>query len=102
MQETKIEYTLEYQLKYDKFGNERKYKLPAKRVTKLREFNSWLENDLKNQWIYKDYRCYYIVISMFNKGEYTVSCSGSTIDHIFNDLETAKMESFKYIDKLSK
>ena len=102
MQKKKIEYTLEYQLKYDKFGNERKYRLPTKRVNKLKEFNSWLENYLKNQWIYKDYRCYYIVISMYNKNEYSITCSGSKVDKVFNNLEEAKIESFKHCDKLLK
>lgn len=102
MQKKEIKHSLEYQLNFDKFGNKRKYRLPKKRVNKIIEFNTWTENNLKNQWIFKDYRSYYIVISMFKKDEYSVTCSGSKIDKIFTDLEQAKIESFDYCDKLLK
>jgi hypothetical protein len=94
--------SLEYQLNFDKFGNKRKYNLTKKRKLKIIDNNTWNENDLKNQWIYKDYRCYYIVISMYKKDEYSVTLSGYKIKTKFKSLERAKFASFRFFDKLSK
>lgn len=92
--------TIEYQLEYDKFGQKRKYKLNKQRRLKIVDNSSWLENDLKNQWYYKDYKSYYITISMYKPKEYTVTCSGYKIKTIFKDLERAKLASTKFCDKI--
>jgi len=92
--------TIEYKLNFNKFGQKRKYKLPKKMRLKIIDNSSWIENDLKNQWYYKDYKSFYIVISMYKAQEYTVTCSGYKLEDIYKDLETAKMESFKFCDKI--
>ena len=94
--------TIEYQLNFNKFGEKRKYKLPKKKRLKIIDNSSWIENDLKNQWYYKDYKCYYIVISMYNPHQYTVTCSGYKLETLFDNLEEAKLQSLKYCDKLLK
>lgn len=94
--------TIEYQLKFDKFGQKRKYALPKKRRLKIIDNSSWIESDTKNQWCYKDYKCFYIVISMYKSNEYTVTCSGHKLDKPFNDLEEAKVASFRFCDKINK
>lgn len=91
---------IEYQLSFDTFGNKRKYKLNKKRRLRIIDTNSWIENDLKNQWIYKDYKCYYIVISMYKSGTYKVSISGYVHKTQYNNLEKAKLASFKLCDKI--
>jgi len=91
---------IEYQLNFDRFGNKRKYKLNKKRRLKVIDNHSWLDNDLKNQWIYKDYNCYYIVISKFGS-EYKVSCSGANAGS-YSNLEEAKVEAFNFCDKIYK
>jgi len=91
--------TLEYKLNFDKFGQPRKYKLNKKRRLKLTDFSTWLESDTKNQWYFKDYNCFYIVISMFNEGEYTVSCSGYTLDLKYNNLDEAKQAAFNFCNE---
>lgn len=91
---------IEYKLNFDTFGNKRKYKLNKQRRIKIIDTSSWIENDLHNQWIYKDYKCYYIVISMFKLNEYTVSISGYRHKTQYKDLEKAKLASFKLCDKI--
>lgn len=94
--------TIEYKLKFNKFGQPRKYSLPKKSRLKIIDNNSWLEADTKNQWYYKDYRCFYIVISMYKEKEYSVTCSGYKMNSRFNCLEKAKLASFKFCDKILK
>jgi hypothetical protein len=93
---------IEYQLNYDRFGNKRKYKLNKKKRLKIIDNNSWLDNDLRNQWIYRDYKSYYIVISMYKSNQYTVTLSGYKIKTIFKDLDKAKLASLRFCDKLLK
>jgi len=92
---------LEYKLKYNPLGQERKYKLSKKKRLKLEDTSTWIENDLKNQWYFKDYKCYYIVVSQFDKAKFKVSCSGANAGE-FKDLETAKVEALKFCDKIYK
>ena len=94
--------TVKYQLKYDNFGNPRKYALPKKRRLKIIDNSSWIEAETKNQWYYKDYRCYYIVIGMFKPEEYSISLSGYSLKKKYKTLEEAKLASLKYCDKLLK
>jgi len=94
--------TVEYQLKYDKFGNPRKYTLPKKRRLKIIDNSSWIEAETKNQWYYKDYKSFYVVISMYKQNEYTVSCSGYTLKRKYNDINKAKLASFNFCDKILK
>jgi hypothetical protein len=101
MQKKKIEHTVEYQLNFDKFGNKRKYRLPKKRVAKIVDCSTWLENHLQNQWIYKDYKCYYIVITEHTKGLFTATCSGAMVGKYLT-LSEAKMESLKFCDNILK
>lgn len=96
------ETTVEYQLKYDKLGKERKYKLNKQRRLKIIDNSTWIEADTKNQWYYKDYRSFYIVVSMYKPNEYTVTCSGYKLNSKFNNLEKAKVASLKFCDKISK
>jgi len=93
---------IEYKLNFDSLGNKRRYKLNKSRRLKIEDHNSWLENDLKNQWIYKDYRSYYIVISMYNKDEYSLTISGYKHKTKYKKLEKAKLASFKLCDKILK
>jgi len=93
---------LEYKLNYNPIGEKRKYKLPKKKRLKILDNSSWVENDLKNQWYFKDYKSYYIVISMYKPNEYTVTCSGHKMNSKFNNLEKAKVASLKFCDKISK
>jgi len=93
--------TVEYQLKYDRFGKERKYKLNKKRRLKIIDSSTWIEAETKNQWYYKDYKSYYIVISEFKPKEFTITCSGYKMNSKFNCLEKAKVASLKFCDKIS-
>lgn len=93
---------VDYKLNYNHIGEKRKFKLPKKRRIKIIEISSWIENDLKNQWIYKDYKCYYIIISMFKLNMFKVSCSGYTLKRVFKTLDQAKFASLKFCDKLNK
>lgn len=90
---------INYKLNFDGFGQKRKYKLNKKRRQKIIDTSSWLEADTINQWYYKDYNSFYIVISMYKEGEYSVTCSGHKLDKIFISLDQAKAESFKYCDR---
>lgn len=90
---------LEYKLNFNPIGQKRKYRLSKQKRLKITDSSSWIENDLKNQWYFKDYNCYYIVISMFEKGKYKVSCSGANAGE-YNDLELAKKEAFKFCDNI--
>jgi len=92
---------IEYKLKYNNIGEKRKYKLSKKNRLKIFNTSTWIENDLKNQWIYKDYNCYYIVISKFNSNDYKVSCSGANCG-TYNNLENAKVAAIDFCDKLLK
>ena len=91
---------LEYNLNYNHIGQKRKYKLAKKRRLKIIDNSSWVENELKNQWYFKDYKTFYIVISMFSSEKYRVSCSGANIGD-FKTLEEAKISALKFCDKLS-
>jgi len=94
--------SIEYQLTFDKFGNKRKYKVSKKRRLKIIDNSSWIENELKNQWIYKDYRCFYIVISMFRPSLYKVSISVYSHKTQYKELERAKIASLRLCDKILK
>jgi len=87
--------TVEYQLKLKP-----KYYSKRKRQ-QLLDQTTWRENHLKNQWIYKDYKCYYVVITEHNKGIFTTTCSGALVGN-FLTLNEAKMESFKFCDNILK
>jgi hypothetical protein len=93
--------TVEYKLRFDKFGLPRRYALSKKRRLNIIDNNSWIEADTKNQWYYKDYRSFYIVISEFKEKEFTVSCSGYSLKRKFNNLNNAKLASLKFCDKIS-
>jgi len=94
--------TIEYKLKFDKFGQPRKYALNKKRRLKIIDNSSWVEAETKNQWYYKDYNSFYIVISMYKNNEYTVTCSGHKLENKFLDLEEAKLASLKFCNKILK
>ena len=94
--------TIEYKLKFDKFGQPRKYALTKKRRLKLIDNSSWIEAETKNQWYYKDYNSFYIVISMYKDKEYTETCSGHKLDKSFDCLEEAKLASLKFCNKIIK
>jgi len=87
---------VEYQL----LPVEPKYYSKRKRQQMLNQ-TTWLENHLKNQWIYKDYKCYYIVITEHTKGLFTATCSGAIVGKYLT-LSEAKMESFKFCDNILK
>jgi len=90
---------LEYNLNYNHIGEKRKYKLPKKKRLKIVDSCSWTENELKNQWIFKDYNCYYIVVSKFGEEDFRVSCSGANAG-TYKDLETAQLASIEFCNKL--
>jgi len=92
---------LEYKLNYNPIGQKRKYKLSKKKRLKLEDNSTWVENDLKNQWYFKDYKSFYIVVSQFEKNKFKVSCSGANAGE-YVDLESAKVEAFKFCDKIIK
>ena len=77
-----------------------KYYSRKKRQRMLDE-TTWRENPLKNQWVYKDYKCYYIVITEHVKGIFTATCSGAMVGK-FSTLEQAKIESLKFCDNILK
>jgi len=60
---------------------------------------TWRENPLKNQWVYKDYKCYYIVITEHTKGCFTATCSGAMVGK-FTTLSEAKSECLKFCDDI--
>lgn len=90
---------LEYQLNYNPVGEKRKFKLSKKRRLKVIDNSTWVENDLKNQWYFKDYKCFYIVISKFDNDKFTVSCSGANVG-TYNNLELAKVAAISFCDKI--
>ena len=75
-----------------------KYYTRRKRQRMLDE-TTWRENLLKNQSIYKDYKCYYIVITEHTKGCFTATCSGALVGK-FNTLSEAKSECLKFCDDM--
>lgn len=85
---------VEYQLRpvKSKYYSKRKRQQMLNQVT-------WLENHLKNQWIYKDYKCYYIVITEHVKGTFTATCSGAMVGK-YKTLDEAKSECFNFCDKM--
>ena len=89
---------IEYQLNFDRFGNKRKYKLNKKRL-KIIDNSSWIENNLKNQWYFKDYKSFYIVISKFDIDKYKASCSGANAGE-YKTLEAAKVAAISFCDKI--
>jgi len=94
--------TIEYKLKFDKFGQPRKYALTKKRRLRIIDNSSWIEADTKNQWYYKDYKSFYIVVSMFKHKEYTITCSGYKMKRKYDCLDKAKLASLRFCDKLIK
>jgi len=94
--------TIEYQLKFNKLGEERRFKLPKKKRLKIIDNSSWIEAETKNQWYYKDYNSFYIVVSMYKDKEYTITCSGYKLNRKYNNLEIAKLASLKFCDKILK
>jgi len=62
---------------------------------------TWQENPLKNQWVYKDYRCYYIIITEHVKGTFTATCSGAIVGK-YDTLDEAQSECFKFCDNMLK
>jgi len=94
--------TIEYKLNFNKLGQPRKFLLNKKARLKIIDNSSWVEADTKNQWYYKDYKSFYIVVSMFKSEEYTVSCSGYSLKRKYKNLEKAKLASFRFCNKLLK
>jgi len=94
--------TIEYKLNFNKLGQPRKFNLAKKARLKIIDNSSWIEAETKNQWYYKDYKSFYIVISMYKKDEYTVTCSGHKLEDKFYDLEKAKLASLSFCDKIIK
>jgi len=91
---------LEYKLNYNHIGEKRKYKLPKKKRLKIVDSSSWIENDLKNQWCFKDYKCYYIIISKFGENDFRVSCSGANAG-TFSNLTSAQVAALQFCDKIN-
>lgn len=87
---------IEYQLQPVK----PKYYSMRKRQRML-DASTWQENPLQNQWVYKDYRCYYIIITEHIKGTFTATCSGAMVGK-YNALDKAKSECFKFCDNILK
>lgn len=92
---------LEYKLNYNPIGEKRKYRLSKKKRLKLEDNSTWVENDLKNQWYFKDYESFYIVISQFDKERFKVSCSGANAGE-YSTLEQAKVAAIDFCDKIIK
>ena len=91
--------TIEYQLNFNKLGEKRKYKLSKKNRLKVIDNCSWTVNELGNQWYFKDYKCFYIVVSKFDDCKFKVSCSGASAGEYLT-LEEAKVAAFKFCDKI--
>ena len=72
-----------------------------RKLQRLLDETTWQENHLKNQWRYKDYKCYYIVITEHIKGLFTATCSGAIVGK-YKTLEEAKSECFKFCDNILK
>jgi len=72
-----------------------------KKRQRMLDETTWRENPLKNQWVYKDYKCYYIVITEHTKGCFTATCSGAMVGK-FNTLSEAKSECLKFCDNILK
>jgi hypothetical protein len=87
---------IEYQL----VPTKPKYYSRKKRQRMLDE-TTWRENPRKNQWVYKDYKCYYIVITEHIKGIFTATCSGAMVGK-YKTLDEAKSESLKFCDNILK
>jgi len=90
---------LEYKLNYNPVGEKRKHKLSRKRRAKIIDNSSWTENELHNQWYFKDYKSFYIVVSMFGNEKYRVSCSGANAGE-YKNLEDAQVAAFSFCDKI--
>jgi hypothetical protein len=90
-----------YKFTFNNIGQKRKYKLSKQQRIKILDSNSWLQNDLGNQWYFKDYKTFYIVISMYSSSKFRVTCSGA-IAGDFNSLDEAKVAAFKFCDKIIK
>jgi len=86
---------IEYQLQPVK----PRYYSRRKRQRMLDE-TTWRENVLKNQWIFRDYHSYYIVITEYKKKEFTATCSGARVENIFHTLDAAKQGAFEFCNKL--
>jgi hypothetical protein len=94
--------TIDYKLKFNKLGQLRKFSLAKKARLKIIDNSSWIEAETKNQWYYKDYRSFYIVISMYKDKEYTITCSGYRMKRKYYNLKKAQIASFKFCDKILK
>ena len=94
--------TIEYKLNFNKLGQPRKFLLNKKARLKIIDNSSWVEADTKNQWYYKDYRSFYIVISMYKDREYTITCSGYKMKRKYYNLEEAQLASLRFCDKILK
>lgn len=92
---------LEYKLKHNPLGQVRKYALSKKKRKKIEDTSAWVENDLKNQWYFKDYKSFYIVISKFDNEQFKVSCSGANVGD-YKNLELAKVAALNFCDKIYK
>ena len=73
----------------------------SRKRQRMLDETTWRENPLKNQWIYKDYRCYYIIITEHIKGVFTATCSGA-IAGKYKTLDEAKSACFKFCDNILK
>jgi hypothetical protein len=87
---------IEYALKPAK---QPKY-LSRRKLQRLRDQTTWIESRTKNQWLFRDYHCYYIVIAEYKKNEFTVTCSGARVENIFKTLDEAKQGAFEFCNKL--
>jgi hypothetical protein len=92
---------IEYNLNFNSLGQKRKYKLSKQKRFKIFDSNTWQENDLKNQWYFKDYNTFYIVISMYGKNKFRATCSGAIVGD-YNTLEEAKVAALQFCDKILK
>jgi hypothetical protein len=72
-----------------------------RKLQRLLDETTWQENHLKNQWRFKDYKCYYIVITEHIKGVFTATCSGAMVGQ-YKTLDEAKSECFKFCDNILK
>lgn len=72
-----------------------------RKLQRLLDETTWQENRLKNQWIYKDYRCYYIIITEHIEGIFTATCSGAMVGK-YKTLDEAKSECFKFCNNILK
>jgi len=90
---------VDYKLNYNALGEKRKYRLTGKKRSKVIDSSSWIENDLKNQWCFKDYKCYYIIVSQYSLNKFRATCSGAFVGE-YSTLEEAKVAAIRFCDKI--